>query len=322
MRGSRKRGLWIGLLVLVIVAGIGLLVWLRGREAPEAVRLLPEADGYVYVNLKPVRLATAFRPLPSVQRAPEYNDFVQATGIEVERGLDQMALAVHASKTAKEETRYSEVFVGRFNFEKLTNYLKKIAKGGERYNDTDIFVVPMQGRTVRVAILNVDSVAVSNVDSGDVIHGMIDRSLGAGAPFAGPRLVREHYPQLPIGALAWGVARIQRQEKNRVLRVPGGIEIPLPGDIDLLASLRYAGNLQLRIEAFTHSEHDAQQLTENLDTLLALFRAVQSNVQAGGPDPDIKSFIDSLSVAREGDRVMLRASVSIGLMKKIVAEGP
>ena len=44
---------------LLIVAAVLLLlavaVFLRSKAPPEAARLLPESDGIVYINLKPIR---------------------------------------------------------------------------------------------------------------------------------------------------------------------------------------------------------------------------------------------------------------------------
>ena len=44
---------------LLVVAGVVVLlavaVFLRSKAPPEAARLLPESDGIVYFNLKPVR---------------------------------------------------------------------------------------------------------------------------------------------------------------------------------------------------------------------------------------------------------------------------
>src|SRR5262245_65413125 len=98
----RRRRLLIAIaVVLVLAAGIGLLVWLRSRSAPEAVRLLPEGDAVIYVNLRPLRTATSLSSLPEAQRAPEYEEFVRGTGFQFERDLDQAAFAVHLPGSAQ-----------------------------------------------------------------------------------------------------------------------------------------------------------------------------------------------------------------------------
>src|SRR5438046_10195149 len=80
---------------LLVVAGVlvllALAVFLRSKAPPEAARLLPESDGIVYANLRPVR--TFFKAnLKPPPRVPEYEEFVEATGSDWERYLDQAAI--------------------------------------------------------------------------------------------------------------------------------------------------------------------------------------------------------------------------------------
>src|SRR5271157_3333610 len=114
----RRRILWIALSVLLVLGAIALAVFLRKRAAPDAVRLLPNADAVLYVNLEPVRLLTDLGKKPPRNREPEYEDFVQQTGFEFERDLNRAALAIHyaqATGTRPAETRYSEILQGRFD---------------------------------------------------------------------------------------------------------------------------------------------------------------------------------------------------------------
>ena len=43
------------LIVAAVLVLLGVAVFLRSKAPPEAARLLPESDGIVYINLKPVR---------------------------------------------------------------------------------------------------------------------------------------------------------------------------------------------------------------------------------------------------------------------------
>ncbi len=84
---------------LLIVAAVLLLlavaVFLRSKAPPEAARLLPESDGILYFNLAPIRALAHFSKLPPPQRVPDYQEFVDATGIDWERDIDQAAIALH-----------------------------------------------------------------------------------------------------------------------------------------------------------------------------------------------------------------------------------
>ena len=129
-----KRILPVLIAVLLIAAAITALVQLRKHAPPEAARLLPGADGFFYINLKWIRTFNATSQLPTVSHDPEYEKFVQETGFQFERDLDQAAFAVHYPENwgggtggAAPEPRFSEVFVGKIDSSRLSAYLKKIS---------------------------------------------------------------------------------------------------------------------------------------------------------------------------------------------------
>src|SRR6266436_2587233 len=168
MRIKRTLPVLIG--VLAIAAAVVAVVQLRKRAPPEAVRLLPGADGFFYINLKWIRTFNATNQLPPVLRDPDYQKFVEETGFQFERDLDQAGFAVHypqswgngATGATATEPRFSEIFVGKIDAGRLTAYLKKLSSSVDNYKGFDIYNVPIESRTVRVAVLSTDSVAVSN----------------------------------------------------------------------------------------------------------------------------------------------------------------
>ena len=108
-----RRRLTIPLAVVLIVAAIALLVTLRKHAPPEAARLLPGADGFFYVNLKWIRTFNATSQLPPVSREPEYQKFVEETGFQFERDLEQAAFAItirRVGAAARLERRQSRAF--------------------------------------------------------------------------------------------------------------------------------------------------------------------------------------------------------------------
>jgi hypothetical protein len=331
---SRRRNLAIVITaVIVVAAAIGVAVYLRKRAAPEPARLLPDSDAVLYFNLKTVRRLTNFGSTPVVQREPEYEDFVRATGFQFERDLKEAAFAVHithrpAAKPGLPETtepRYSEVFVGKFDGQKLSAYLRKLSKSVDQYRDTDIFNIPVQDRTVRIAILDVDSVAGSNVDDPTVIRGIIDRSRSAAMPFSGPPLVSQYYHDIPIGSLVWGVAKIPAAPKDpraaRAFTLPGGIDILIPSESTMVAWVRYLGSIHLRADFYTASADDAKRFVDQASGFLTLFKSIELNAQAGPNEADFKAALDSLQVKQDGSRAILSASIPAGFFKKML-EGP
>src|SRR5271154_5128894 len=144
-----KRTRYSLLLMLALMAALVVALVLRKAAPPEVARLLPESDAIVYANLKPLRLATHFDKTP-VNRSPDYQQFVDATGIVPERDLDAAAFALHRMDNPNGPNgpvAYSEVFEGRFDGAKLNSYLASIASAQEEYAGHTIFTVPIDGRT-------------------------------------------------------------------------------------------------------------------------------------------------------------------------------
>lgn len=322
-----RRRLPIPLAVLLIAAAIALIVTLRKHAPPEAARLLPGADGFFYINLQWIRTFKATSQLPSVSREPEYQKFVEETGFQFERDLDQAAFAIHYPQSwgggttgSAAEPRFSEVFVGKIDAVRLTAYLKKLSSSIEDYRGFDIYNIPVEGRTVRVVLLSYDSVAVSNHPNPDVIRGVLDRSRKLASPFGGPWLLRKFYGKVPLASLSFAILRVQ-PEMNSL----GGLaswSLLFPKPAVAVVSARYLRSLHLRAEAFTDSDADAQAIAEKTGVFLNLFHAAEGSVGAQGTDADVKTFFDSLKVEQSGTRAILTATVPPGFIQKVLAEAP
>ena len=323
-----RRRLLIPLTVLLIVAAVASIVVLRMHAPPEAARLLPGADGFLYINLKWIRTFNATGQLPPVSREPEYQKFVEETGFQFERDLDQAAFAVHYPQSwgngiagSASEPRFSEVFVGKIDSGRLTAYLKKLSSSIDDYRGFEIYNIPLEGRTVRVVILSFDSVAVSNHPNPDVIRGMLDRSRKLASPFGGPWLLRKFYRKVPLASLCFAILRVQPAEMSSLGGL-GSWGLLFPKPAVAVISARYLRALHLRAEAFTDSEKDAQAITEKTAAFLSIFHAAESSVGTQGTDADVKTFFDSLKVEQSGDRAILTATVPPGFILKVLKEGP
>jgi hypothetical protein len=323
-----RRRLPILIVVLLIAGAIALLVTLRKHAPPEAARLLPGADGFFYINLKWIRTFNATAQLPPVSHDPEYQKFVDETGFQFERDLDQAAFAVHypqswgdGSAGTATEARFSEIFVGKFNSPMMLAYLKKHSSSIDNYRGFDIYVIPIEGRTVRVTFLSFDSVAVSNHPDPDVIRGMIDRSRKLASPFGGPSLLRRFYKEVPLASLSFAILQVKPGAMNS-LEGFGSWSLLFPKPAVVVVSARYLRALHLKAEAFTDSEGDAQSIVDKVSVFLSLFHAAEGSVGTHGTDVDVKAFFDSLKIERTRDRAVLNATVPQGFIKKALAEAP
>src|SRR5579864_1185772 len=313
MRIRRTLPIWVGL--LIFVAAVTIVVQLRKHAPPEPARLLPGADGFLYVNLKWMRRAEMANRLPPVPHDPEYERFIQATGFQFERDLEEAAFAIHyASPATDGERRFSEIFVAHIDSEKLRAYLKTLASSIDTYRVIDIYNIPVENRVLRVAILGVDTVAASNHNDPAVIRGIIDRSRKLASPFGGPALLRQFYkyvPQLPLPSLGWAVFKVNADASP-----------PFASAATMVTSVRYLGAVHFRAEAFTKDEQDAEQLASQANTFLRIFQSAEVSVGGQTPDPDFKRAMDSIKIEHKKDRAVLNAVLPSELIRKIVSEAP
>jgi hypothetical protein len=324
----RRRNIIIIVVVLAALVAATALLLLRRGNAPQAARLLPAADAYFYIDLTPLRAAGLFKnALANVD--PDYAQFVSDTGFQFERDLDQAAFAVHlppaaaADSRTPPETRYSEVFVGRFDGAKLAAYLRRTAESSRPYGNTLIYSIPLPGRTLRVAVLSKRMVASSNAESARAIQEIID-NYAETFTGGGPELLRRYYRHVPAASLAWAVARTASagQQGNARFVMPGGFDLFFPPETVIVVAVRYLGSVEVRADAFTHTQEEAQRISDQLNALLALARTAEFRAQAGAVDPDFKAFFDSISISQFPDRAELNATIPPGFVRKLVSEPP
>jgi len=268
MRFRRKFPVLFGF--LLFVAAVAAAVFLRKHAPPEPARLLPTADGFVYVDLKWMRYTDVGKKLPAVAHDPEYERFIQATGFQFERDLQEAALAIHyASPQTGGETRFSEVVVAKIDGDRLRAYLKGLASSVDTYRAIDIYNISVENRILRVTILGSDTVAASNVNDAGVIRGIIDRSRKLASPFGGPALLRQSYKHVTLTSLAWAIFKLN--SANGGTSASGA---PISSPATAVASVTYVplyGEIHLKAEAFTRDEQAAEQLTEQVNTYLMIF---------------------------------------------------
>lgn len=78
MRIRRRLPVFVGF--LLVAAAVALVVFLRKHAPPEAARLLPTADGFIYINLRGLRRANVGAQLPPSRTNPNTRS--------LSRGLD------------------------------------------------------------------------------------------------------------------------------------------------------------------------------------------------------------------------------------------
>jgi hypothetical protein len=303
---TKYRKLLISAVLLLVVAALGLLLYLRTAPPPEAARLLPEGDFILFANLKPLHLLD----LGPIQLEGDYKDFVAQTGIEPERDLDEVAISRHDTPD-RSDVESSEIAIGHFDPERLKNYLRKVSDSTEQYRNRTIYSISHEGHLVRVALLDDRRVAVTNMSSPETMRGIIDRGY---KPTQGPGLLSAHYRDVPAASLAW---LISRNPDSLVL--PGGLSFNAPEGSVAVASLRYTGSLLVRADVFLQSQEQARQIVESANTHLALVRSIGQWMGARGPEKDVKAAFDSIRAEQKENVAVFTATIPQSVLKKIMS---
>jgi len=332
----RKRTLIPLLIAILLLCVLGVMLYLRAKAPPEAARLLPESDAIVYLNLKPVRAATHFDKTP-IQRSPDFQHFIDATGILPERDLDSVALAFHRMPDPtgpNGPVAFSEVFVGRFDGARLGQYLHSLASTEEPYAGRTIYTIPIDGRQLRIAQLGYDILAASNMPTTEQIHSMLDRSRAGALSTPGSSLLAARYHEVPILSEAWGVGRIglplsSDDDPNFIAIL--GLQLPLRTDTDFVASLRYTaaehvlsgGAVHLRIEEIAPDPNTASTTINALTNLLNVLRGITAEqATAAQPSPNasstaVQAILNSVTLTHHDTRVLLNANAAIDQLKAL-----
>ena len=312
---------------LLVVAGVVLLlavaVFLRSKAPPEAARLLPESDGILYVNLRPIH--TFFRKdLKPPERVPEYQDFVDATGVDWEQDLDEVAIALHRMPDPNGPNgpvAYSMVLVGKLTGKKLNDWLDAHATSRESYAGHTIYNIQSQDRTVRVTQIGYDMIAVSNTPTPEQIHSMIDRHRTAALPFAGSSLLARHYRDVPLLSLAWGMGQIGLPFSESGAISVFGFSLPIEADSTIIASLRWTGSLHLRVEEIAPSEEKAASQAAAIATLVTLARGFTVPLGNTPANNGLKELLKTAEVTQKHERVVVTALLPPAFLASLSSEG-
>ncbi len=318
---TRRRRLITLAVALLVLLAIGAALWFRAKSPPEAARLLPEADALVFVHLKTLRTFTHFDTAP-VQRTADYQRFIDGTGISPEHDIDSFAVALHRLPNASGPNGgigYSEVFIGRFDGQRLDRYLAGQARSRESYAGHIIYSIPIEGRTLRIAQLGYDTVGASNMPSEEQIHSMLDRSRASALGASGSSLLATRYDEVPLLSLVWGIGHIGLPFSRHGHVTVLGLELPLPEDADLVASIRYHGSVQLRVEEFAPDALAAQHTVDTLNPLLGILRGLAVAQPPHGPaDAAMREALGSATLEAKGSRALLSSSVGLEPLKALL----
>lgn len=303
------------LISALLVAGVVAAAWYlyrRPQSPPATVQILPEGDLLLYADLRPVHLLDLNRTKP-VQLEGDYQQFVDQTGIQFERDLDEIAMSRRDTADGR-DVESSEIFVGRFDPARLKDYLQKNSTQTETYREHTIYTIPNAGHTVRACLLDGSRVAVTNMVSPEEMHGIIDRMREPRAP----SLLGDYYGRVPLGSVAWMIDRFPAD--SDAPQLPGGLNFSFLENTVAVASLRYNGALLFRADVLAQDEAGARKVMDSANGFLLMYRSVSRSLGTKGNDPDVKAALDSIQVEQKGNAAIFTATFSERFLKKVLSE--
>jgi hypothetical protein len=221
---------------------------------------------------------------------------------------------------------YSMVLVGKITGSKLNAWLEAHATGHESYAGKTIYDITSQNRTVRVAQVGYDMIAVSNTPTVEQIHSIIDRHRTAALPFAGSSLLQQHYHDVPLLSLAWGVGQIGLPFSDSGAIKIFGFSLPLQPDSTIIASVSPAfpvpgslGAVRLRVEEIAPSDDAAATQAASLNMLVVLARGFTSPLGDNTANNALKALLKTTTVTQRRDRVVVTATLPASVLAGLAA---
>jgi hypothetical protein len=211
------------------------------------------------------------------------------------------------------------VLVGKITGKRLNGWLDAHSTARESYAGHTVYSIPSENRTVRVAQIGYDMVAVSNTPTPEQIHSMLDRHSTAAWPFAGSTLLRQHYHDVPLLSLAWGVGQIGlplADERGGAINILG-FALPLQADSTIIASvtpaLSLGGSLNVKVVEIAPSSGKAASQSDALNMLLIMVRGIASPLADNAANKGLKELLRTAEVKQERERVVVTATLDRSL---------
>jgi hypothetical protein len=153
---------------------------------------------------------------------------------------------------------------------------------------------------------------------------MIDRHRTAALPFAGSTLLSQHYHDVPLLSLAWGVGQIGLPFNEKGAISVFGFQLPLESDSTIIASLTpglsmEGSSLNVKVEEIAPSDDVAATQAAALATLVTLARGFTSPLSSNSANSSLKEILKTAEVAQKRNRVVVTARLTPSVVASLAA---
>jgi len=311
----RHRKLLILIIFLLVVMAVAGVVYYRMARPGRAVFLLPDGDLVVYADLAPIPFVNVGQyidvdQLPG-QSDPEYRDFIKQTNFHVERDLKTIAVSIRNPGDANPEL--ATVFTGNFDQNGLRSYMESHSTGSESYAGKTIFSIHGPNHLARACILDSSTVVVTNTDSADAMHGIIDKASHSYSFAEASPLVRDYYSYVPFGSLGWAMLRMPQRSGSAPVAGEFNMDF-LQNSVSVL-SVRYTGSIRIRAEVISASEADAAKVFQAANLFVTFTKGLAGT--GTGQDKDVNAAFNSVQVQQTGKSTVLSATIPQAAVQKM-----
>jgi len=304
---SKRTRLFLGIAggVLVLGLGTGLVASYMGFQNlaiiggdPDEFSYLPsDARLVAYANVREVMDSELRQKLQRLQSGTDDGraKLEAATGINIERDIDQLFAAMTDAGGDLEQQRPLLLARGRFDEVKIEGLVREQGGSVEQYKGERLLIHPREN--IAVAFLEPGLVAVGTATS--VRRAIDTKASGAGDMTDNADLMRLLH-QVDDGN-AWAVAKFDALTSSG--HVPPGVASRLPAIGWFAASGHINGGIRGAVRAEARDENAAKDLRDVLGGFIALAR------MQTGQRQDLAELMNSLELAGEGKTVSLGFAV-------------
>jgi len=301
--GKSAKVLLIGGIVLSLVAVATGVTYHLVMRPGRSVYLLPDGNVMAYINFKPMHLMNM--DTNPVTADPEYQRFVNATGLRPDRDLENIAISAHADGGPSGDAAI--IVTGTFDQLRLSGYVQ-MQEGvqTEIYGGKTILSMPVKDQTARFCVLDSKMVALTVGPTAASMHAIIDKSAGSGSV---PSLYENYYSDVPSASVMWAIVRVPSFTDT----APSSMNLDFLKNSVTIVSARYTGSLNLRGEFIAGNQTDATNIFQAVNGILAMGKLARGQ---GQNDPDVTAVMNSIEVKQNGNHVVVSAVVPQDLIQK------
>lgn len=305
--GKTARVLLIGGLVVSLLAVATAFTFHVVMRPGRSVYLLPDGNVVAYINFTPMHFMNM--DTSPFTAAPEYQQFVNETGLRVDRDLENIAISANADGARGE---VAIIVTGSFDQQRLSGYVRK-QEGvqTEAYRGKTIFSTPEKDQTARFCVLDSKMVAVTLSSTADSMHGIIDKSDKSSGSGSAPYLFENYYSDVPFASAMWAIVHVP--DSSVTGSMPSGMNLNFLKNSVTIVSVRYTGSVHFRGEFIAENQADATNIFQALNGFLAMSRLAGAPRQS---DPDVTAVMNSIEVKQNGNHVVLSLVVPQDLIQK------